>query len=708
MGGGLRRNRGQRARPGRVLCAALAVVLALMLWLGAPAYSGTADSANAAAIDPAAAVPPLSVASADDPSAASRPAQALLRAIAEPSPQLADQQFAAIAREYPIIADHVELLRVRRLETEGRLALAEAVSLRALHHYKKSPLRVDFRELLGNARAALGDEKSARSAWKKGLEETRDSDREAVLLLALAQSFERSGGHLAESLETYRSLWIDHAASDQAATATERLAFLERQPNATQRTADDWRRHGDRLFRKRHNEEALAAYDRALAGDLKKSELHRTKNQRAHTLFRMREYPQAVRAFSDLPQKDDVPLWRARSLARAGDVPRAVKEFEKIAKKSRGELGVRATYLAGLLLDGRGKRERAEAHFDRVSRNRVSPGLSRAALWRLGWSAFRAGDDNKALGYLDRLLAQERDPIGRLKTQYWRARTLERMGNPEAETEFASMAQVYPFSYYGWRSRDRISDHSVPATGAGPDSGKDRLGEEELTRARILLSAGLDREAVEDMRRSARRARSLGDRVVLADLFSEAHEYHDSLRLMVDAYTENLARGPVPHFEALWWHAWPAAYGEYVRDSTSAPGSVEPALVLAIMREESSYRPKILSPSGARGLLQIMVPTGERLAERMGQSHFDPDDLFEPETNIRLGAHYLGELQRRFDGRMSASIASYNAGPLAVESWITEADTRDDDEWVESIPYDQTRSYVKRVLRSYHAYRVLY
>ncbi|HKK51042.1 MAG TPA: lytic transglycosylase domain-containing protein, partial [Myxococcota bacterium] len=130
-------------------------------------------------------------------------------------------------------------------------------------------------------------------------------------------------------------------------------------------------------------------------------------------------------------------------------------------------------------------------------------------------------------------------------------------------------------------------------------------------------------------------------------------------------------------------------------------------LVYSIMREESGYRPEVVSPVGARGLLQIMRETGARLASRRGRESFDPDELFDPRTNIELGSFYLGELSQRFPDRLSASIASYNAGPHVVSDWVA-ADDRPDDEWVESIPYSQTRSYVKRVMRSLQAYRRLY
>jgi soluble lytic murein transglycosylase len=103
-----------------------------------------------------------------------------------------------------------------------------------------------------------------------------------------------------------------------------------------------------------------------------------------------------------------------------------------------------------------------------------------------------------------------------------------------------------------------------------------------------------------------------------------------------------------------------------------------------------------------------MPDTGRRLAADLGAATFDPAELFVPERNLELGTFYLSQLVDRFDGRLSAAIASYNAGPEAVARWLAADAGREDDEWVESIPYDQTRSYVKRVLRSVYVYRALY
>jgi soluble lytic murein transglycosylase len=195
--------------------------------------------------------------------------------------------------------------------------------------------------------------------------------------------------------------------------------------------------------------------------------------------------------------------------------------------------------------------------------------------------------------------------------------------------------------------------------------------------------------------------------LAIAHLYSAADRFHRAQRVVVDAYLERLAGGPEPGLEALWWFAWPTAFADLVT-AASEDRSIDPALLNAVMREESGFRPKALSTVGARGLTQIMPATGESLAESLGLPDYDVDDLFTPARNLLLGAHYLEQMVERFDGRTSAVIASYNAGPEAVAQWIEARPGEEDDEWVEAIPYDQTRKYVKRVLRSQQVYRVLY
>ena len=250
---------------------------------------------------------------------------------------------------------------------------------------------------------------------------------------------------------------------------------------------------------------------------------------------------------------------------------------------------------------------------------------------------------------------------------------------------------------------ERIQD-GAPRT----DNGTVRIAEGDLARPRILLEAGLIEEAQAELRALSRRARGLRDRLALAELYANTGDYHQPQRLVVDAYQEQLARGPALEDLELWWHAWPAPFEEELQSAALAGVETPSELVYAVMREESGYRPTVRSVSGALGLLQLMPETAERVARETRLPHFSVEDLFLPRVNIHLGAAYLDSLLERFQGRASAAIGSYNAGPHAVARWIDGNQGIDDDLWVEEIPYDQTRGYVKRVLRSMYAYQVLY
>lgn len=640
----------------------------------------------------------------DDPAALLR---AAARGIEQQDDSHADWLYVQLAQRHPIVGDYAGLHRARLQLSKGRVLEARLIASQTLKDFATSPLRAELHQIVGEALIALRDEVAGREAWAAALAETTDDEQRATLLARVAQSEERSGKERAAAI-TWRLLWYAHPASAEAGQASHRLDVIEAYLGETFRRANDWRRRGDRLFRLRMNEEALEAYDRALAMGLSKSETRRTQKQRAQTLFRMRLYPEAVEAFESLPQSDDTPIWLARSMARADRVPDAIAAFEKLANHS-GPHQLRARYLAALLLDGRDRNQEARVHFGILAQDPGDGGLARASLWYLGWSDYRAGDFERAAKRFETLAAETESEIDRLRPLYWRARSLESANRvEEAKDLFGSLAENYPLSYYGWRARGRATpDHSAALPPREIKTGRVGLRPGELARIRILMAAGLVDAGARESALLTRRAKGLDDRIALARLMTSAGDYNRAQRIVVDAYTTPLARGPVAGMEELWWYAWPSAFSGLVASATQDDEDVEPELVYSIMREESGYRPKVISPVGARGLLQIMRETGKRLAGRAGRTNFDVDDLFDPGMNIELGSFYLAELSRRFPTRMSASIASYNAGPRVVTQWI-KGDSRPDDEWVESIPYSQTRNYVKRVMRSIQAYRLLY
>jgi soluble lytic murein transglycosylase len=617
----------------------------------------------------------------------------------------AERLLVALAERHPVVADYADLYRLRLYVLMGRYQ--EAIALGEGWARDASPPRADAYHQLGRAHAEQGQQVEARAAWQHGLALAEGSERRAELQLEIARSHLHSG-EPEPAAESFLEIWMRQPLAAQAEEAEQQLIILERQLGRTLRTAQAHRRRGDVLFRQRRNEAALEAYERALGlGTLDGPAARRARRQRAHTLFRLRRYTDATRAFAELEPDAENRIAHARSRARAGHPRRAGQELEEIAREVRGLQGERAALLAALLWEGEGEVARARGLYRSLASAAAGSSYSLAALWRLGWDAYRNGRYEEALEQLEQLEQRVTDPVGALRARYWHARAAERMGHEGAVEAFGAIAREFPLSYYGWRAAARAALGPSESPAPKIERGRAELAPRELARPRILLEAGLLESARAELDILYVRAAGLDDRLALAELYAEAGDFHRPQRLMVGAYKHNLARGPAPGPVEIWWHAWPAPFRDAVLGSTQRRSGLDPALVYAVMREESGYRPEVLSVSGARGLLQLMPETAERVARREGLPQFSADDLFLPDINIELGTAYLDELLVRFSGRTSAAVGSYNAGPHRVAEWLVDA-SPEDDEWVEDIPYDQTRGYVKRVLRSVHAYRVLY
>jgi soluble lytic murein transglycosylase len=676
--------RGTRERRGRRF--ALAALLAGTSLLGA----------NQPATEAATALPELVSA---DPG---RSLRAAVDAVEHGDRERAEALLRAVADRHPIIADHADLLRMRLLVGAGETEQAAAEEPRWID--RESPLRARFYALLGEAEHARGDEERARAAFEFAAAGTRDRGRLAALDLSIAQSQLRSG--LRErAAERLLAVWTRAADLPQAAQADALLEQLERELGHPLRTAIPTRDRADRLFESNHNESALAAYDRALALGLPPADRARARRQRADTLFRLRRYSEAIDAYGALPASEEREIQRARAVARAGRVAEGAGALEQLGRERRGDRAVEALYLAAVLWDGEHESARSRDLFEQVIRRQPRSEFAASARWSLGWSAYREGRLDEAVSQFTALSRSDPDPISALRPRYWRIRALEDQGAAGTRDLYSELAREFPFTYYGWLALRRAGA-PVAAKPPALAPGHRSLRPEQLARPRILLEAGLVPEAREELALLFGQARGLEDRLAIAELCADANDFNNAQRVVVDAYAVDLARGPAPEDVELWWHAWPAPWEAELQHATRS-GTPPRELVYSIMREESSYRPDVISVSGARGLLQLMPETATRVARSVQLASFDPDDLFRPGVNIELGSAYLGQLLDRFGGNEAAAIGSYNAGPEAVARWQPGEGTPED-VWIEQIPYDQTRAYVKRVLRSLHVYRVLY
>jgi soluble lytic murein transglycosylase len=226
-----------------------------------------------------------------------------------------------------------------------------------------------------------------------------------------------------------------------------------------------------------------------------------------------------------------------------------------------------------------------------------------------------------------------------------------------------------------------------------------------------LLRIGLGSEAAEELREidlaPYRSSPEGAEPIFLVAALLDLSGDHRSAHAILKADGRSVLRSsPTGDRLRLWRIAYPEAFrGDVLR--YSKPAGVPPDLLQALMREESALDPAVISPAGAIGLTQLMPSTAAAMARRLGIGAISATSLMDPVVNIRIGAAYLGELLTRYGGQPALALAAYNAGSGAVGRWLEARGSLELDEFVEEIPIDETRGYVKRVLRTFAAYRLL-
>ncbi len=320
--------------------------------------------------------------------------------------------------------------------------------------------------------------------------------------------------------------------------------------------------------------------------------------------------------------------------------------------------------------------------------------------WLLAWIHYRRDDKEQALKYF-RLGSRSTVPGYRIASRYWQAK-LEENEPPEMER--------YPFSYYAVKAfgdREGFKDLHLGFLRDLDDAPGPRFLEivEEL---KVLAANGMWAEAAEAVHWvKGDPGLGAGDLNLLKVIESILH-YRQSQYFT--AYSK--FRGNFPPLESvrlpnfLSGLFFPRAYEEVIT-AYSRKQEVDPNLVLALVREESFFRSDVRSPANALGLMQLLHGTARQVANGSGLK-LKAKDLYNPEVNVRLGLAYLKTMLDRYDGRLYLALAAYNAGPHRVDQWRQDFPLADEEEFIEMIPFSETRTYVKNILRNYFFYRYYY
>ncbi len=334
------------------------------------------------------------------------------------------------------------------------------------------------------------------------------------------------------------------------------------------------------------------------------------------------------------------------------------------------------------------------------------------ARWRFIWRAYQAGNLAEAkrwaasMGY--EVLVKVQGPSG----AYWLARFQEREGKYQAAASiYREVLRRSPRSYYGWRSH-----HRLQAIEAGQDDPGFDVRPVDVASTPDDLSTLLDPKAVQPEARTAQYLRQIAGfpasvkellylgQVEPALRLARKSDLSDNLRswlaLQGGRYSEaiKLSEGTDPFL------SYPLGFYPLMQAATE-PQGIDPLLMTSLVKQESLFDPKARSWVGALGLAQLMPFTADWVARKVPGP---VRHLTDPFWNLKLGAYYLGFVQKQLDNRPVFAVAAYNAGPNAVKKWIAKNGSEDVDVWVELIPYPETRHYVKKVYGNLWTYQMLY
>jgi soluble lytic murein transglycosylase len=229
-----------------------------------------------------------------------------------------------------------------------------------------------------------------------------------------------------------------------------------------------------------------------------------------------------------------------------------------------------------------------------------------------------------------------------------------------------------------------------------------------LNRAKALEAAGLPEWAEFELSWAAQNEPNpYPPAMVLAETAARRGAHDVSLRY-IKRYAPGYLTIPLDAApERFWKLAFPMPYRDAL-ESTSRSRGIDPFVVAALIRQESEFNPRAVSRAKAYGLTQVLPSTGREISRRAGVLNFSTPMLFEPDVNLRLGTYYLKNMLDQHGGRWEHTLAAYNAGKSRVNDWVTWAEYREPAEFIETVPFTETRNYIQIVLRNAYVYRRLY
>ena len=346
------------------------------------------------------------------------------------------------------------------------------------------------------------------------------------------------------------------------------------------------------------------------------------------------------------------------------------------------------------------------------------------AHWKAAWLTLRFGRNQEAKKQFDEQIGLYPSGNETSAALYWRARLAEEDNQPGmARAYYQKLSDRFRNYYYAELGRERLQklpqvpdppgeypllDH-IPPLEHGDKVTLSELPTDDLhlQKAELLGNGGLVDFAVRELLAAASADGGNWGAAETAQLYIDTGHYDRAIEVMKHSVPSYFAVD-IPTLPRAYWEAlFPRPYWADLKRFSLANG-LDPYLVASLIRQESEFNPLAVSRANALGLMQLLPKTGKVVAHQVSLKHYTPAQLFVPPVNLQLGTRYFRGMVDKFGGSFQHALAAYNAGSDRVEEWMGQGPYRDSPEFVESIPFTETREHVQAIMRNAAVYKQLY
>lgn len=548
---------------------------------------------------------------------------------------------------------------------------------------------------------------------------------EEPVRLYLAGRVEHLDGNSRDAVSLYRQAYYRFPFSDQAEASERQLDSLRaRMGEAYPAAPAAWRLdRAEKLRAGRKYADASAEFRRALAAGLTGTDRDRAIVHRGAADYSRRSSTAAYAALAKARPKDPAldaeRLYLLSALERRKRLVQQMRSsVDKLAARHKGsEWYEEALLTVGNYYYLQDNRKEYPKWFGRLAEAFPKGEHAPYAHWKVCWRAWLddSGQRRKLLGeHVTRYPASATASAA----MYWLARLNDEEGRrTEAQGLYRAIVEVFPHHYYGFlasREFDRPGAKipqwiaEVLPSARKLDSAPSADTRAMLDLAGLLASLGFDADASEELHRADYRksdAHFVGRE--LGRLHTRRDEHFLAVRAM-KRYAFGYLRFPIETLdEESWRYLFPIGWEGTLRARSKRHG-LDPYLVAALIRQESEFNPSARSSAGALGLMQVMPATGRLLFRRLEIPGFSNRKLTIPDVSLRLGTFHLKNVLAEFEGELEKALAGYNAGERRIPQWMALGPFDDAAEFVETIPFSETRGYVQSIIRNREMYQRIY